>query len=507
MSASTRHNLVIFLLLFVLGLLTLVLIRCSIAQTKQATSAAPSTPVEAPAATAQATPAPPPSELLTAASLAFAPEVVAGAAIVVNWTGPNNPGDYVTIVRPDAPGDHYENYDETRHGNPLSVTAPIDSGRYELRYVTAKSRTVLAHGGIEILPPSASITGPAEAVLGTSVAISWTGPNNKGDYITIVPLGTPDGQYRNYTETAKGPTLALTAPVDAGEYEMRYMTGQQARVLARRPIKITTPEVSISATDQVVAGSVFEVTWTGPNNPNDYITIVPQGTPDGQYRNYLNTAKGPKLALTALIEPGLAELRYMTGQGARVLARRPITIRAAEVTLDASAEAVAGAPVRIAWTGPSNQGDYITIVLQGIPDGQYARYADTSRGTPLAVECPIDDGSAEIRYMSGQGAKVLARRALRVKAPTVSLHGPDTARAGATIEVEWKGPDNPGDSLTVVAKTAKDSAVFQTVPTYRGSPAKVRVPTEPGLCEIRYLSGQGNRVLARAPIEVTPAGG
>ena len=72
--------------------------------------------------------------------------------------------------------------------------------------------------------------------------------------------------------------------------------------------------------------STVTVTWVGPDNPGDYLTVVARGTEDGQYGNYTNTNNGSPLALTAPKDPGDAELRYMTGQGGKVLARRPIRI-------------------------------------------------------------------------------------------------------------------------------------------------------------------------------------
>lgn len=271
----------------------------------------------------------------------------------------------------------------------------------------------------------------------------------------------------------------------------------------KEPEEDLTP-ATVKAPAQIMAGAAFGVEWTGPNNPGDYITIVAQGTPDGRYDNYAETRQGPSLPLTALIQPGAAELRYMTGQGAKVLARRPIRVIEAQITLEAPAEIVAGAVVPIVWTGPDNRGDYLTIVRQSTPDGQYARYADTSRGSPARVEAPMDAGPAEIRYMSGQGTKVLARRPITVAAPQVTLKAPAKAVAGTTVAVEWTGPNNPGDYFTIVAKSAADGTSNQTVPASRGSPASLRTPAQPGTAEIRYLSGQGNRVLARADLELTP---
>jgi Ca-activated chloride channel family protein len=120
------------------------------------------------------------------------------------------------------------------------------------------------------------------------------------------------------------------------------------------------------------------------------------------------------------------------------------------------------------------------------------------------VESPIDVGPAEIRYMSGQGAKVLARRALQTVPAQITLQGPAQAMVGTTVSVDWTGPKNPGDFLTVVLKSAKDGTSFATAPATGGSPARLLVPPEAGAAEIRYMSGQGNRTLARAPIELLP---
>jgi Ca-activated chloride channel family protein len=130
------------------------------------------------------------------------------------------------------------------------------------------------------------------------------------------------------------------------------------------------------------------VAWKGPNNSGDYITIVPKEMPDGQYANYTVTSNGSPLKLLTPIMEGSAELRYMTGQGGKVLARRPITIVTAKVSLSAPAECAAGSDVSITWTGPNNPGDYITVVAKGTPDGQYGAYTVTSEGSPLKVKAP-----------------------------------------------------------------------------------------------------------------------
>lgn len=173
-------------------------------------------------------------------------------------------------------------------------------------------------------------------------------------------------------------------------------------------------EATLGVPARVAVGSAFPVVWTGPNNDGDYITVVEAGTPDGRYGNYTNTTRGSPPPLLLPVMEGEAVVRYMTGRGNRVLARRGIRIVAARVELSAAPEAAAGGEVVIAWTGPNNSGDYITIVVKGAPEGAFGDYRNTSQGSPIRLKAPMVPGEAEIRYVAGQGSKVLARIPIRI---------------------------------------------------------------------------------------------
>jgi len=412
MKPSTRRILwvvVVLLLLLLLGWL----LRCSPAEPRRAPDGPEPAPVER-AAPSETSEADEPEERRTPASLQAPSRVDAGAVFQVGWSGPDNPRDYVTIVPVGAPDGASGSYRDTREGPSLELTAPIEPGAFEVRYVTGRSRVVLGRAAVTVVAVGATLDAAAEVVLGSSISVAWTGPDNAGDYVTLVPKGTADGRFGNYTNTSEGSPLAVVAPTEPGEAELRYMTGQGNRVLARRPVTIVAAEVTLSAPEQAVAGSTVQVVWTGPGNPGDYVTVVPAGTPDGQYGNYAEVRAGSPLPLLLPIPPGEAELRYMTGQGAKVLGRRPIRVVAAVITLDAPAEAVAGSEVTIAWTGPDHPGDYITLIERDAAEGRYGDYASTRDGSPSIVSAPAEAGEAEVRYVSGQGARVLARRPIRI---------------------------------------------------------------------------------------------
>ena len=448
----------------------------------------------------------PPPEVITPVTIKAPASVLAGAAFPVGWTGPDNAGDFITIVPKGTPDGDDGNLAYTRQGSPLQVTSLLDPGEAELRYVAGRSHTVLARAAIKVTAIDVTLTAAAEVTAGAPVAITWKGPNNEGDFITVVPKGTDDSGYALYVNTREGSPLAVAAPMEPGEAEIRYLSGQRGHVLARRPIKVLPAQISLAARDEVVAGGVVEITWKGPNNPNDYLTIVAATVPDGSRGAIAYTLHGSPLQVTAPSELGACEIRYISGQGDLVLARRAIKTVAAEVTLTAPAEVVAGASVAVAWTGPNNQNDYLTIVARETPDGAAGRFAWTASGSPAAVNAPDAPGTGEVRYVSGQGDKVLARRPIQIVAAQITLTAPAKAPLGAPVPIVWTGPNNQNDYITIVSKGTPDGTDGHFAWTAAGSPAQVDPPDAPGPCEVRYVSGQGGKVLARINLEITGPG-
>jgi len=416
MSDSLRRRAALIGVLLLFLLLSLLFLRCSRSTTKIAEAVTPtksssSAPLAAGVAGTAAEDKP---EVLSPATLVVPPQVPAGAEFTVAWTGPGNHTDYVTIVAREAADSAFDTYRNTREGSSLKMTASITPGDYEARYVAGVSKKILGRTPLVVTPVAATLDGPAEALQGSEVSVAWTGPNNQGDYVTLVASRTPEGQFGNYTYTAKGSPVTVTVPIDSGEAEFRYMTGQGNKILARRSITITKGAVKIKAPADCIAGTDIMVTWSGPNNAGDYLTLVRKSARDGEFGNYAYTRDGSPLKIQVPIDDIDAEVRYMTGQGAKVLAREPIRINAAKITLSAPEETVLGMPILVDWTGPNNGGDYITIVLKAAPDTQYGGYEYTKNGKSLSIPSPKDAGEYELRYLSGQGAKVLARRAIRV---------------------------------------------------------------------------------------------
>ncbi len=252
---------------------------------------------------------------------------LAGARFEVRWRGPNSRGDYLTIVRAGAPDAEFLDYAYTTAGSPLKLTAPDAAGAYEVRYVFGATGAVLARAAMKVEGATATVTGPATATAGQVLSVDWKGPNNEGDYLTIVAAGAPEGQFLNYAYTSGGSPASFQVPDEPGAYELRYVSGQSSRTLARAGITIVAAKASVSPPAAVRVTQRFSVSWEGPNNPGDYVTIVAAGAPEGNFLSYAHTSGGSPAVLDAPEGPGAYEIRYVSGQSNKTLASAPITVQ------------------------------------------------------------------------------------------------------------------------------------------------------------------------------------
>lgn len=238
-------------------------------------------------------------------------EIGAGATFEVNWTGPALQGDYITIVDAAASAWTDEPYFYARSGlSPGSLVAPHDPGEYVLWYVTGPNGTVLARRAIRVTPFQGSLDGPAEVVAGSSFDVAWSGPNGPGDFVTIVAAAASTWTNESYFYTATANPGSLVAPLDAGDYVLWYVTGFDGAAMATRPIRVTPYTITLDAPDAVERSAKFEVTWTGPNGPGDYLTIVPAGSPPGSFTSYAYTSHGSPAILAAPETAGNYEIWY-----------------------------------------------------------------------------------------------------------------------------------------------------------------------------------------------------
>jgi Ca-activated chloride channel family protein len=249
----------------------------------------------------------------------------AGSEVSIAWQGPDRDGDYLTITAVGAPATSYLDYKYTRSGNPLRLTLPSQPGDYEIRYVLGRPYKVLAREAIAVTDVTATVIAAATAAAGSSVTVAWTGTAHNGDFITIVPPGSPVSFYMGYFDVRQsGGSAPLVMPVEAGSYEIRYVM-QGGRILATSAIEVTAASASLDAPASGTAGAPVNVAWTGPNAAGDFITITKPDANEVAYLSYANARDGSPARLQLPAEPGAYEFRYVL-LAKKVIARRPIEV-------------------------------------------------------------------------------------------------------------------------------------------------------------------------------------
>ncbi len=359
---------------------------------------------------------------------------------------------------------------------------------------SAETQTV-ENNGVELAVPR-------ETHAGAPVEVSWSGPDNNNDYISVAEAGTGDAAYANYTRTRRGSPLTVRVPDTPGNYEIRYVTAENDEVLVRAPITVTDVEATFDAPSEVGAGSPIEVTWTGPDNPNDYVSIAEAGTGDAAYANYTRTRSGNPLTIRAPDTPGRYEIRYVMAQSDRVIGRAPVNVTAVEAAFDVADTLMVDTPVAINWTGPDNPNDYISIAEAGTGDGAYVNYERTRNGNPLTFRMPERPGRYELRYVMDQSDRIIARKPVTVLPLQATLRAPDTVDTGSGIEVGWIGPNGPDDFIAVAAPEAEAGQYESRALSRAGNPATVFAPGTAGAYELRYIWAEEDSVLARQPLTV-----
>ena len=379
-----------------------------------------------------------------AAELKAPDEANLDSKVTVEVVGDVDARAFVSIVAPDAAEGSYDSYEYTSQPR-LQIRTPASAGDYEVRLLDAQSPyPTLARRPIRIVQPNASLQAPDEQPIGTAFTIAWTGPSQNREYITLVPADAADGNYEGYAYAegdGKG-NVTLTTPTTPGDYQLRFMTGHTNKVLARRPLRVGDSEATITAPPTVAMGASFEAGWTGPDNARNFLTVVAPDAATGAYDHFAYTS-APSVTLVAPETPGEFEVRLVSADSTRVLARKPISVQAAQASVKAPASVEAGSTFQAGWTGPGNELDYLAVTEVGKP-GKYIEYTYTRRGNPLDLRAPRTPGDYELHYLTGRSNQTLASQPLRVT-PAASpgslrvVSSPDAADAAAGAT--GQGPD------------------------------------------------------------------
>lgn len=446
-------------------------------------------------------PAPPPPQ----ANLTAPDGVEQGLPFAVSYTGPLAKGDEVRISwAGTAPDQHITGAFISADGKPVTLTAPEERGRYELRYWNPGSGKVIATRPLRVVAVSPSLDAPDSVVQGQAFEIGWRAPQIGDLSVQVAEPGTPVGRAIISTPAARGTrTARLDAPGQAGSYELRlYHGGDVPEVLATRPITVAAAVVRLAPEGPVVAGSRFTLAWEGPGAPTDEIRLAAPGMDADRYLSVARLgAPGESVSLEAPYPGGSYELRYWSAGAASVLATQALTVQQPTAALTAPDSVAAGATISIGWTGPGELEDRIVLVAGDGPAEPAFTRGVTLDGGPVSMPAPAAAGQYALRYLGGPDRIVLAERPITVTAPAASIAVDGSVSPGQPFSVRWDGPAARFDEIRVTAPSDSETLAAARLGE-PASPVTLTAPSRPGVYLVRYWSAASGVALASAPLTV-----
>lgn len=408
-------------------------------------------------------------------------------------------------------------------GKQVSCMADITGGQYVSADNAAALNQALQQVILEEEPevevdlPSATVTKPTEqVVIGGGFRVAWTGPAGQKDYIDVVR----SGDQRVYSEltyawTEDGMPAQLNAPGEVGTYDVRYVWQGPVKkhVLATATIDVVDSEVTLVAPAKVAGGDYFNVQWQGPNRKDDYIDLVKSG-----YKNtygelsYFYTKDGiPEGSLQAPAKAGDYDIRYVmqAADGKEVLHRIPIHVAETDVTLAFEPTAEVAQKFTVYWTGPNNKDGYIDIIKAQSKNtyGEVSYFYLKDNPDSGELTTPVESGMYDVRFImvGAEGRTVMARSPIVINDVPVTLNLPETAQAGASVTVNWQGPNRKQDYIDLIKADRKtlygEITYFYTAENPNSG--ILVMPKEPGQYKVRYvIQGKKRLVLTEKLITV-----
>lgn len=426
-----------------------------------------------------------------------------GARLEIVWEGTPGEFDEIAIFEKGS-GSNFRLFDwrKLRVGEPLSLVAPDIAGKYEIRYLSGPSQTVLDKVSLKVMKADASISLPTEAKAGSSVAVTWKGPAGEGDRLAL------------YAENG-GPSLVVVVNLEAspvefpmpslsGIFEVRYETGTTKQVLAKQSVTLLAPQVSVGAPRQVSLGTLFEVGYQGPASEGDILAIVSPERGGRRHRFERVLTTSGSLQMLAPDKAGTYKVQYISGKDNVVLSEATFRTTNVRSTVKTVESAAAGSELEVEWTGPGGPGDIIGVYgnnQEGILT--LIAYSNVGTSSPVTLLAPDYPGIYQVRYVTSQSKLILAETTLKITDVEAELTVLKWVGAGKDFEVKFSGPRNKLDVIALVDYEDPNLPKrIQYKPVGAGSAVYLTAPVKNGLYEVRYLMGKSQRILAKAWIRI-----
>jgi len=389
--------------------------------------------------------------------------------------------------------------------------------------------------------PAAS-TVPAGAPLMFTVVNDGTA--SPMDWLALYQTSAPDGayitwQFMNGLKAAApatgltSATLAFSAPLTPGTYEVRYFSNNTfARLATSSTITVPAPTITAAAATVAAGASIDFVVLGGPANPTDWVGLFPTSSADTSYIawQFLNGStaapamglSGATLRFRAPFIPGTYEARFFRNNTfMRLATSGTVTVALGTASVTPTAATVpAGSPIGfVVAGGPASPLDWVGLYRTTTGDDGYIAWqflngtktapSTGMNGATLQFMAPITPDTYEVRFFTNNTFVRLATSSAVTVTPvpaSVTLAA-SALSLGAPIGFSIAGGlASPTDWVGLFPSSASDTGYVawqylngRTIPPMIGVSAatlQFASPTAPGTYELRFFSSNTSIRLA-----------
>ena len=185
-------------------------------------------------------------EIVEAQQSVSGPEIVrVESDVTVTWGETVHPRDWVVIVPSGADEGTSQGYRRVENRDNITLTAPAETGLYEIRYVLDEGSKTLASSPLEVvaadapLDDGAGLSAPASATPGETITVSWTiSPDDADRRVALAKADAPDFTWISAHRVGGEQETEITLPDTPGQYEVRFLDISSQSVLGRAIIAV-----------------------------------------------------------------------------------------------------------------------------------------------------------------------------------------------------------------------------------------------------------------------------
>ncbi|OJF98216.1 vWA domain-containing protein [Pararhizobium antarcticum] len=369
------------------------------------------------------------------------------------------------------------------------LTEAVRRAAISLRYTEEEATVVLVTDGLETCEADPCALGrelEAGGLKFTAHVVGFGLTREEGAQVACLAENT-GGRYIQ-ASNAKDLTDALNATVN--------------EVAAKPELEpAALPQAGLTAPDEAPMGSEIQVGWSVTEaKALDTIEIGTVG--DSDHAAFVYASSGNPATIQMPGQTGSYELRYVSSDQ-DIVARRPIIVIEAPVSLSAPEQALVGQLVPVKWVGPDAAYDNIRIRRPG--EDSYSSYDYVKDNNPVTLRMPDEPGSYELAYILNDRETIATRSITVVVEGTsipplsASLSAPDETEADSDVQVGWSGPGSNGDYILL--RVPGDTSYISYANVRGNNPVTLPTPSEPGAYELAYRFAN-ERELAVRPITI-----